>query len=67
MPQLKQTEIRYDFNAIDFMDRKWDRFYDMWLDSATDHALQNDRTTVLREDVEATLPKVLDELAKHLK
>lgn len=55
-------DIRYDATAIQFMDQKRDRLYDLWLGLATEHALKASRHRVLKEDFQATIDDAVREL-----
>ncbi len=55
MGQPQTEELRYTVEAIEFMDRKSDGFYDAWLEAAVEHARGKGRLRVEVEDVEATL------------
>ena len=45
----------YAFQAIELMDERWNRLYDIWLHAAEQHAAAQHRTSVQPTDVEATI------------
>jgi hypothetical protein len=59
-----KLDIRYDAEAVHFMDVESNRFYDLWLSLATEHALHERRTKVLKQDAEATLREAVDRIAR---
>lgn len=65
MAQQRPEKIRYDAEAIEFMDNVWDRFYDLWLELATQHALDDNRTKVSKPDAQVTLQSSLETLVKR--
>ena len=54
MPEPLEN-MTYAFQAIEHMDEKWDRLYDIWLQAAEQHASAQNRTSVQLTDVRATI------------
>ena len=65
MAELK-PDVRYEFEAIDFMDETWDQFYNLWLELSLEHALGENRTRVSTNDAKATLKQALDKLLEAI-
>ncbi len=60
MGQPQTEELRYAVEAIEFMDRESNGFYDAWLEAAIEHARGKGRLRVEVEDVEATRLSTLE-------
>jgi len=60
-------ELRYDVQAIEFMETLSDRFYEIWLELATERANEHNRLKVLREDADETLLATFERLKGEAK
>lgn len=65
MPEPK-PEVRYDTEAIDFIDDAWDRFYDIWLGLAETHAFADKRNKVLKKDIKETVREAVESLVREV-
>ena len=58
----EQDEISYSFDAIELLDKKWDRFYDIWLELAEQHTTGDGRHVVDTSDIDAVLVAAVEQL-----